>query len=97
MEGHEAHNVTIAWPRLWLASWSDPLRPVGVGNRMEKTVVDERLERLHGYIELTPRVHLDDNNVTGHECDGGFDYGGESLSLSLRLASLPSSSQGSLL
>jgi hypothetical protein len=48
-----------------------------VGNRTEKTVVDERLEHLHGYVGWTPRVHLDDDNVAGHECGGEFDYGGK--------------------
>ena len=48
---------------------------------MGKAVVYERLERLHGYVRLTPRVRLNDNSA-GHECDGEYDYGGESLSLS---------------
>ena len=81
VEGHEAHNVAIVGPWLRLARWSDPLRPVGVGNRMEKAVVNKRLERLHRYIGLTPRVCLDDDSA-GHECDGEYDYGGKSLSLS---------------
>jgi len=92
---HKAHDVAVVGPRLRLTRRSDPLRPIGVGNRTKKPTVDERLKHLHGDVGWTPRVRLDDNNVTGHECGGGFDYGGESLSL--RLASLPSSSRGSLL
>ena len=43
MEGHKAHDVAIAWPWLWLVPRSNPLWPVGVGDRAEETVVDERL------------------------------------------------------
>ena len=46
VEGHEAHDIAITWPRLRLAPWSNPLWPVGVGDRVEETIVDERLQRL---------------------------------------------------
>ena len=87
VKGHEAHDVAVAWPRLWLARRSDPLRPVGVGNRTENATVDERLERLHGDVGLIPRVRLNDNGA-GHGCDGENDYDGETLSLSLPRLSL---------
>ena len=84
---HEAHDVVVVGPRLRLARRSNPLWPVGVGNRTEKAIVDERLERLHGDVGLTPRVHLNDNGA-GHGCDGEYDYDGEPLSLSLPCLSL---------
>ena len=103
---HEAHDVAVAGPRLRLTERSDPFRPIGVGDRAEKAIVDERLQHLHGHIGQIPRVRLDDNNVAGHECGGRLDYSGESpslslflslsLSLSLSLALLPSSPRRSL-
>ena len=95
VKGHEAHDIAVAWPRLWLTQWSDPLRPIGVGNRTEKAIIDERLECLHGYVRQTPRVCLNDNG-TGHGCDGEYDYDGEPLSLSLPCLSLSPSPQRSL-
>ena len=65
VEGHEAHDVPIAWPWLRLARRSDPLRPIGVGNRTKEPAVDERLKHLHGDVGWTPRVRLNDNNVAG--------------------------------
>ena len=41
VKGHEAHDVAIAWPQLWLAPRSNPLWSVGVGNWAEEAVVDE--------------------------------------------------------
>ena len=41
MKGDEAHDVTIARPRLWLTRRSDPLRPVGVRHRMKESIIDE--------------------------------------------------------
>ena len=41
VEGHEAHNVAIAWPQLRLAPRSNPLWPVEVGNRAEEALIDE--------------------------------------------------------
>ena len=43
VDRHEAHDIPLAWPQLWLARCSNPLRPIGVGDRAEKAVVDERL------------------------------------------------------
>jgi len=86
---HEAHDVTVARPWLWLARRSDPLRPIGVGHRTKESAIDGRLKHLHGDIRWIPRGRLDDNNVAGHECGGGFKYGGESLSLPLSLSTSP--------
>ena len=105
VERDEAHDVPRGWPRHRLTERSDPFRPIGVGDRVEKAIVDERLYHLHGHIERIPRVRLDDNNVAGHECGGRLDYSGESPSLSLflspslslSLALLPSSPRCSLL
>jgi hypothetical protein len=87
VKGHEAHDIAVVWPWLWVARRSDPLRPVGVSNRTKKVIVDERLELLHGYVRLTPRVCLNDNDAD-HGCDGEYDYDGEPLSLSLPRLSL---------
>ena len=46
VEGHEAHDVAITWPQLRLAPQTNPLLPIGVGDRVEETIVDERLQRL---------------------------------------------------
>ena len=46
VERHEAHDVAIAWPQLWLVPRSNPLRPIRVGDRAEETIVDERLQHL---------------------------------------------------
>ena len=90
VKGYEAHDVTVARPRLWLGRRSDPLWPVGVRHRTKESAVDERLKHLHGDVRWIPRVCLDDNDVTGHECGGGFKCGGEFVSLSLS-RSLPGS------
>ena len=87
MKGHEAHNVAVAGPQLRLARRSNPLWPIEVGNRTEKAVINKRLESLHGYVGLTPRVRLNDNGAR-HGCDGEYDYDGEPLSLSLPRPSL---------
>ena len=104
VEGHEAHDVAIAWPRLRLAPQSNPLWPIGVGDRAEKTIIDERLQRLHGHIGRTPRIRLEDNSATCHGCGRRCDNGGNtclhllslSLSLSCLLPLLPSSPRRSL-
>ena len=86
VKGDEAHDVTVARPQLWLTRRSDPLRPVGVRPQRKEFAVDERLKHLHGDVRWIPRVCLDDNDVAGHECGGGFECGGEFVSLSLSLA-----------
>ena len=82
VEGHEAHDVPCGWPRLRLAQRSNPLRPIRVGDRTEKAVVDKRLQRLHGHIGRIPRIRREDDRRTAGHCvmeNGG--YGGKSLSL----------------
>ena len=66
MKGHEAHDVPRGWPRLRLAKWSNPLWPIGVGDRTEKAVVDERLQHLHGHVRRLPRIHREDDRVADH-------------------------------
>ena len=58
VEGHEAHDVAIAWPRLWLVPRSNPLRSIGVGDRAEETIIDERLQRRRRHVRCTPRIRL---------------------------------------
>ena len=106
VKGQEAHDITVARPRLQLAQRSDPLRPVGVHHRTKESAVDKRLKHLHDDVRWIPRVRLDDNDVAGHGCGEGIECGGEfflSLPrsrfflLSPWLAILPSSSRHPLL
>ena len=83
VEGHEAHDVAITWPWLWLAPRSNPLRSVGVGDRAEETIIDKRLQRRHGHVGWTPRIRLEDNSATSQGCGGERDYSGKACSLSL--------------
>ena len=86
VKGDEAHDVAVARPRLWLAVRSNPLRPGGVRHQTKESAVNKRLERLHGNIGRILGVHLDNNDVAGHEGDGGIRCGGEFFSLSHTLA-----------
>ena len=90
VEGHEAHDVAIAWPRLLLAHQSNPLWTGGVGNRVEEAVIDERLQHLHGHVGRSTRIRLNDNSATAHECGGN-------VATAVRLAPSLSSSPFSLL
>ena len=47
MENDKAHHVAVTWPRLRLAPRSNPLQPIGVSDRAEKTSIDKRLQHLH--------------------------------------------------
>ena len=91
---HEAHDIPVAWPRLRLARRSNPLWPVGVGNRAEKAVVDERLQRLHGHVGRTPRIRREDDRAAGH-C--AVEDAAMAVNLSLSLSKSLSPSPFSLL
>ena len=88
MERYEAHDVPFVWRRLWLAQRSNPLWPIGVGDRAEKAVVDKRLQHLQGHIGRIPRIRReDDRRAAGHYVMENEGYGGKSLSLSLARSS----------
>ena len=87
MEGHEAHDVPRGWPQLRLAQRSNPLQPIGVGDRAEKAVIDKRLQRHHKHIGRIPRIRWeDDKRAAGHCVMENEGYGGKSLSLFLSLS-----------
>jgi len=91
VERDEAHDIPFAWPWLPLGQRSNPLRPVGVGDRTKKAVVDERLQHLHGHVGRLPRIRReDDRRTAGHWVMENEGYGGKSLSL-LSLSLAPSS------
>ena len=73
-------------PRLWLARQSNPLRPIGVGDRAEKAIVDERPQHLHGHVGPIPRIHREDDRAARH-CAVEDAATAVSLSLSLPLPS----------
>ena len=73
MKGDEAHDVAITRPWLWLAVQSNPLWPGGVYRWAKESTVDKRLKHLLGDVQWIPRVRLDNDDVAGHECGGGFE------------------------
>jgi len=77
VEGDEAYDVAVARPQLRLTERSNPLWLGGVHHQMKESAIDERLECLHGNIGRILGVHLDNNDVAGHGCDGGIRCGGE--------------------
>ena len=76
VENDEAHHVAVTWPRLRLAPRRDPLRPIGVGNRAEKTSIDKRLQHLHRRVGATPRIRLEDSDAR-HRCSGEHNCNGK--------------------
>ena len=87
VERYEAHDVPFAWPRLRLTQRSNPLWPIGVGDRTEKAAVDERLQHLRGHVGWLPRIRWEDvRRTAGHCVMENEGYCGKSLSPSLSLS-----------